>query len=1194
MKQSGYSVKVNKVCNVCGVTLDNAADIAKHQQCVLLKCGKCQFQAKTTEIFHEHMKLHKMNYVEQQCKLCHEVFSSPITHAVHKRKIHGLYECRHCHGEFPSKTDWSNHIKIYHKDRNIKNINPTQSSDDKPSSSYNSVPMIVSSPPAGLIISSSESINTIGTVDMQSSSAVYNPPLYSHGNPIRTQSVTLVDEERIIFKDEPLETENVIPGTLLINVKPRRHKRMALPPNLIGFPCKSCSAVFKTLTVLRNHVKQKHTARPKCPSCNLTRSSTRRVLQHQITAHKEKFRCRHYCLALFDTREELSAHHISIHNKDDTLRKCRYCRMNYRRGTYEEHIQNCPGDIKCKRIKKCNACDKRFVCPSEYSYHIKICESFAAKNDSERESLVTNASAEKTPTKQDPEEQKSNIEQIGSDQVLENTLKGKNIEKSSGETAMLKSEVVNSNDDKSKRVKCRFCPKIFNCEDNGVDHMINQHQTIFSSVIEYNKVCDICGKLFISGLSLCKHLLKHHENGAMLHKLLPANLTMDDLRGKCWVCKTSGVSYNTFHSKARNSLIEELLSSKTCKNSAIHESHTFQCCLCEENFTDTQTFWSHIKIHLSKSPFVNMEKCKTFSCSRCPQKYSTKSQLLEHLALHLIHQNIDGDREEKLKSNNTFADPDDKMDEDISKEELRVRIKGELSDDTKLKTDESVGSMGTFKCLECKQLFNIENDAVNHLISSHRNVLQEMINIKSCHLCDKSFVKPLSLCSHILNHYIDLGMWEDLVPRNLLSKVDKKYCWICNTILRTKCSRHMNKRNNSIENSLSSRCEELEEDEEFQCPLCQFSCSNRYDHWTHIKLHLFPNKKNSIVRIDVDSEIEQSTISQDSENNKLDCLKCNKQFCDHVSFHKHIATHFLTPCKVKKRKIDEIVLDELVTKKRKTMTLRSKSVKSGNGNVRCAFCLETFMHFEEAVSHVLSVHKFRLTHVKGKDLSCQMCGGIFKSEWWLCRHIVKHYSNLEMWDALVPRDLGNILNTSDQCWICKCVLDKNYAAHANKRNALIGVLLTENCKEKETMFGCSLCYQEFPTRSEYWQHMKSHMCKPSNKYTLQSDKKNDYECSDCSLQFVSERKFYRHLATHFIECPDEEKARKGIVLKEHLNEDTIQIQENSEDEWLPPSIVKKKNVEFIKQENDNESNNCVYIIEDTMNVVNESEAPLNV
>lgn len=1188
-------MKVTKVCKVCDVTLDKPGDFAKHQHCVLFSCGKCQFRTKTVESFNEHVKSHQMKYAEQKCTMCQEIFSSPITHAVHKRKIHGLYDCRHCSEEFPSKTDWSNHMKYNHKDKVKKKPNLTQSSNEDLSFNkkllVHSVPMLVPTQPAQFIMSSSESINTICTANIQSSSVAYNPQLYSHGNHTRKQSLTFVDEERITCKDEPLETENVTPETFLVKVKPQPRRRNILPPKLIGLPCESCPSVFKTLTALRVHVKQKHTARPKCPACNVTRSTSRKVFQHQITAHKEKLRCRHYCLALFDTREELSAHHISVHNKDDTVMKCRYCRTNYAKGTYLEHLQNCPGEIKCKRIKRCTACDKKFVDPTEYSHHVKKCKSSSAKNDSERGSPAMSTSAVKKTTMSDQEQQESNTKQMGIHQVLENTQNVESIEKSSGESAIPKSEVVSSSQCKTNNFKCRFCPKIFNCEETGVDHMIIEHKAIFSHMKEY-KVCDICGKLFISGLSLCKHLVKHYEKGVMWNKLLPTNFSMNDIKGKCWICKTSGVSYSTFHTKSRNSVIDQLLSSEACTASVTDKSDTFHCGLCEETFSDTHKFWSHIKIHLSKSPWEDVEGGQCFSCPRCTHKYSTKTQLLEHVAVHLI-QNIHEDGKEELKGSNTFADSDDKMHEDLSKEELQ-----DESDGTKLKTDAAVDNIGSFKCLHCKQVFNIKSDALKHLHSSHRRVLKEIITGKVCHLCDKSFVKPLALCSHISNHYADLGMWEDLVPRDLLSKIDKKYCWICNTVLNTKHSRHLKKRNDFIDRSLSSRSEELEEDEQFQCPLCDFSCSNRYSHWKHIKLHLFLNRK-SLSRTDLDSEVEQSTISQDSESKKFECLKCHKQFHEMLHFRKHLATHFLRPCTIKKRKVNYIAPeDKHLAKKRKTMTLRSKSLRLGDGNLRCISCSLTFKNSDDAVSHVLSVHKFKMTQVKENDLSCKMCGANFKSEWWLCRHILNHYNNLEMWDSLVPRDLENALKRN-QCWICKCVLDKNYAAHTSKRNAYIGLLLTENCKEEETMFNCSLCNQEFPSRTEYWQHIKLHMCKPPSEYTPQSEplpknRKKDYECSDCSLCFQNEGELYKHLALHFLECTDEEKLGTSIMLEEHLSEDTMQTEESSEDEWLPPSIVKKKNAEFKKQEDGKRSDNCQDNMEDNKNVVPDREAACNI
>ena len=51
------------------------------------------------------------------------------------------------------------------------------------------------------------------------------------------------------------------------------------------------------------------------------------------------------------------------------------------------------------------------------------------------------------------------------------------------------------------------------------------------------------------------------------------------------------------------------------------------------------------------------------------------------------------------------------------------------------------------------------------------------------------------------------------------------------------------------------------EDELLQCPLCDFSCSNRCSHWKPINFHLFVSKHSSShVLVDADSGAERSTV----------------------------------------------------------------------------------------------------------------------------------------------------------------------------------------------------------------------------------------------------------------------------------------------------------------------------------------------
>ncbi|KAG7168567.1 zinc finger protein 62 homolog [Homarus americanus] len=215
-------------------------------------------------------------------------------------------------------------------------------------------------------------------------------------------------------------------------------------------------------------------------------------------------------------------------------------------------------------------------------------------------------------------------------------------------------------------------------------------------------------------------------------------------------------------------------------------------------------------------------------------------------------------------------------------------------------------------------------------------------------------------------------------------------------------------------------------------------------------------------------------------------------------------------------------------------TERAKTNKDKHSNYidgpqKCKYCPDKFELKEDAVNHILAVHKNLITRMITEPQMCEVCGMIFKNQLCLCKHISKHYSDLGMWDVLVPPNLLDIVKVRSYCWVCKCTLRGKMKHHTNMRNENIDRLLAaEGMEMQETEpFNCSQCGDFFTTRNDFWKHIKIHLSNlPKWSHQLvgssssgNSPNKNTEvsECSECSLKFADKSELYQHLAVHFIE-----------------------------------------------------------------------------
>ncbi|XP_042222818.1 zinc finger protein Xfin-like [Homarus americanus] len=1317
-----HGVRVLKVCEECGKTFNKTPAYLEHVKShkLLQHCQKCDFKTKDKERFKLHIISHQNDKLKLRCNICHELFVSPISHRIHKRKIHKLYECRQCSTDFTSEDVWREHIFKEHskkggnintdhgKNETNKLVGPQDQKFNSPdkmqlicrlcnkgarnkyqlkihiaqhlgvsSDKISDDNLITDIKPLlceGNVSSSTHNVQEEGGQTMtpkdsidsvlqnllsndsitistpQTNKLVVPAPIHSgphlsdvqakEGDSVsttsessiliqKTNSLSSTCLQDVIIEEDPRETDITVRDTSKFPSKlAPYHKKKGTSQRRLRtlIPCNHCSSAFTTNTALRNHKKLKHMKRPECPECNITKTSSRKVFQHQIKAHRDKLRCNFYCLALFDTREEQSVHHLNVHNRDDSKNVCRYCRMEYPRGTYGKHQEECKEVPEDRKVISCKFCDRKFYSTNTFLTHNKDCGSWQTE---EKESnpptdqvkplpsktelgAETNAG---TPIKVSDERDKQSLSEVTDqhenvststslqEKILENPDNQENLINSQNKNLDAGNHLEKSVSESGGILhKCKFCSNTFDNSEVGVDHVLGQHKTLLSIMTKEPQVCHICSKTFVSSLSYCKHILKHYGELGLWDAIVPADLDMENIRMNCWICKTAGMKYHRYHVTTRDKTIEKLLSSQASVELASKEGEVFHCSVCEESFPCRYAFWNHIKVHLSKSSFKNAEGGKRFKCAKCPMKFKKKSELLGHLGTHLLQSDV---KENRLQLKTGNSNNDCKLGEGNNR-----TAHGKDSEEQDKHVNENIlaekvsdSTSYPHKCKRCQKRFEKKEDGLNHIVMAHKVVLKQMMSeTHACHICDKTFMKPMVLCTHILKHYSDLNMWDDLVPKNLLEQTqDRRYCWICKNMLGRKASRHINKRNNHIEKALSSKLEDLETEETFHCSLCDYSCSNRYVFWKHIMLHMYKFPKRG-RQVGLQASTESPSNSKYFKKGIHECSECLHKFEEKSMLNKHMATHFLLPfVQVDgkwKTESSELMEDlKLMSESHDNGSLKSVThtiaventqkgkIESQFTNVsrkfevaneepgaksellKCIRCSKRFRNVEGGIKHVLSSHKFMLTRIVREPLTCTVCGTVFKSPWCLCKHISNHYSVLGMWDALVPRDLLNMINLRNQCWICNCKLDKKYADHTRKRNSHIEKLLTAKYNKNEDIFYCSLCNNSsYPDRLEFWKHIRIHLCVPpvhcrslnelfNTTYSNNDDKDKLLECSDCSLSFTDERGLYDHLASHFLEHFSEQD--NGSNVKEGKMPET----DSSENEgWmtLPRSLRKRR------------------------------------
>lgn len=196
---------------------------------------------------------------------------------------------------------------------------------------------------------------------------------------------------------------------------------------------------------------------------------------------------------------------------------------------------------------------------------------------------------------------------------------------------------------------------------------------------------------------------------------------------------------------------------------------------------------------------------------------------------------------------------------------------------------------------------------------------------------------------------------------------------------------------------------------------------------------------------------------------------------------------------------------------------------ASSDRILCKLCPGVYVKKGNAIGHILCCHADLAKNMMVGPSKCEVCGLIYKNTTCLCKHLMKHYSKMNNWDAFVPKDIMNIVKVQGYCWICKTHQSSQSLSHALQRNIVIDEALEveEIVNTEMKPLKCDKCDELFTTRKGFWNHVKVHLEElPAGLVHYSSDEKL-FECSKCQFRCQDRDGFYQHITNHFMITEEE-------------------------------------------------------------------------
>lgn len=672
---------------------------------------------------------------------------------------------------------------------------------------------------------------------------------------------------------------------------------------------------------------------------------------------------------------------------------------------------------------------------------------------------------------------------------------------------------------KNNIYKCTICFEQFDCQNNLVDHMYQQHSedSINTNVLK----CQICNTKFKKVENLHCHLLYCTNNTRNI--------------------------WNKVFSNAEN-----------------NEINSYDCTVCGVTFSHLLLLKSHMT-----------SGCKSHSCSCCGKTFITKDLWLNHITNNEKHEEC-----VKLNSNNNNNNKTPINKVNLVEYDYTLKIKKEKHTDTNISVNSSSDCVGTdnYNDLIVQNVShtltvnNCSPDKNNDKITNNQNILpttNRKRNILDCADADNSsdsITQNLSRNSEINNCDLNINK-----KKNILVCMDPENS---NSIL------HKNSSHNSEVNNYRLISSNVSESNSADCLYSNHNLNSPYTILPHnLILKKEPGYFNSddiersnqyfsieklsntnlsvnatnlnceqISQSDVDEYINlftcnickmSSTTNKDSFALHMsshlvcgihECVVCNQVFNtvkhlkDHMNYHQtQINLHLsellqsgteYSEAPMKPQTVLKTPKSEINYKfENSPMEIRSTQIciKKTKSMFRCNICLKILPSKLTLMAH-RTIHS-ESSNTERQLFSCKFCNMKFNNS----GPCIKH------------EKLHNHLNNSKLILLNAPVIKVESKSYD---------LIDESTEDNKRAF-CTLCNKQFGHNGALTNHMKIH------------SRGNLYICNQCDKSFRSKRILLRHINAHLNEN-----------LVKNIDIENIEIEKNEEQKQNSENSLKNNNMLF--------------------------------
>ncbi|XP_055083842.1 zinc finger protein 1035 [Periophthalmus magnuspinnatus] len=637
-------------CSECDQSFTDGLMLISHledhgreeQEKRLNKCSKCGKIFSSQTRLEKHMKVHESGMFV--CRDCSAEFPSKIELEVHKKERHDAshpYSCRLCKYRFKTRVSLCDHCTkehpddifscsfckrnytlraslVRHMNRNHKELTEQKDQKEQEEETDGAEKSLSTQ-------STSESeddddddgdndSNNDDSDGIDSDSAPYFP-CHVCGKTFTT-SENLEDHQRCHLGEKPFECAEC--GQCFFQAAQlQQHERK----HNSEFQCRVCNRGFVSLFALRKHKHTSGRKRPfRCSNCQLCFRSHAELAEHKLSHQGENFPC-DICNRVFSSKSS-RAEHRKIH-----LSKSSGTGLSDQTAVVANDKAASLAVAPINEFKyRCGVCCVRFRNPEELSEH-------------------------------------------GCLAGVERQYSCMDCDKHFLHSSHLKKHLSTHRQSSLSKYSCNRCNNIFSSSHDFLTHLRNHDETLCYG--QQGFVCPVCHQCFASPAELVFHFPAHPNETFECKICNKTFFTASKLKEhvchtkdtKCKNCGQNyvGNSHNCSQKKFERSYGdddeidvtgEDLCYCAFCPMQFSSKSHllehqnrehpkekSFTCEICARTYAKQKYLDRHLKKHCQKEPAQSTSQIK-FQCAQCHSEFNTAKDLSLHLKLHAAEKEV--------------------------------------------------------------------------------------------------------------------------------------------------------------------------------------------------------------------------------------------------------------------------------------------------------------------------------------------------------------------------------------------------------------------------------------------------------------------------------------------------------------------------------------------------------------------------